>query len=45
METLRGLLLGTPIGDSAAIALGWCAAITLGGYAWAKRLYNRERTR
>ena len=45
METLRGLLLGTPIGDSAAIALGWCAAITVTGYAWAKWLYNRERTR
>jgi len=45
METLRGLLLGTPIGDSAVVALGWCAAITLGGYAWARLLYNRERTR
>ncbi|MGW4947378.1 ABC transporter permease [Actinoplanes sp. NPDC004185] len=45
METLRGLLLGTPIGGSAALALGWCAAIALGGYLWAKRLYNRDRTR
>ena len=45
METLRGLLLGTPIGSSAAIALAWCAAIALIGYLWAKRLYNRERTR
>ncbi|TQM78651.1 ABC-2 type transport system permease protein [Saccharothrix saharensis] len=44
-ETLRGLLLGTPIGDRAAIALGWCAVIVLIGYAWAKRLYNRDRTR
>jgi ABC-2 type transport system permease protein len=45
METLRGLLLGTPIGDSAAIALGWCAVIALIGYGWAKLLYNRDRTR
>jgi len=45
METLRGLLLGTPIGDSAGIALGWCAGIALVGYVWAKRLYNRDRTR
>jgi ABC-2 type transport system permease protein len=45
METLRGLLLGTPIGDSAVIALGWCAVIALIGYVWAKRLYNRDRTR
>jgi len=45
METLRGLLLGTPIGTSAALALGWCAVIALAGYGWAKRLYNRDRTR
>jgi ABC-2 type transport system permease protein len=45
METLRGLLLDTPIGADAGIALGWCAAIALAGYAWAKRLYNRDRTR
>jgi ABC-2 type transport system permease protein len=45
METLRGLLLGTPIGNSAVFALGWCAVIALVGYVWAKRLYNRDRTR
>ncbi|NUT52506.1 MAG: ABC transporter permease [Saccharothrix sp.] len=45
METLRGLLLGTPIGDRAAFALGWCTVISLAGYGWAKRLYNRDRTR
>ncbi|KAA2262641.1 ABC transporter permease [Solihabitans fulvus] len=44
IETLRGLLTGTPIGDSAILAVGWCAAITLGGYLWARRLYNREPT-
>jgi ABC-2 type transport system permease protein len=45
METLRGLLLGTPIGASAAVAFGWCGAIALTGYVWAKWLYNRDRTR
>ncbi|MEN3613603.1 ABC transporter permease [Plantactinospora sp. ZYX-F-223] len=45
METLRGLFLGTPIGDSGLVALGWCAVIALVGYVWAKRLYNRDRTR
>jgi ABC-2 type transport system permease protein len=45
MEALRGLLLGTPIGNSALIALGWCAVIALVGYVWARRLYNRDRTR
>jgi ABC-2 type transport system permease protein len=44
METLRGLLMGTPIGDSGAIAVAWCAVIGLGGYAWAKRLFNRDPT-
>ncbi|MFG1922763.1 ABC transporter permease [Cryptosporangium sp. NPDC048952] len=45
METVRGLLLGTPIGSGGALALGWCAAIALIGYAWSKHLYNRDRTR
>ena len=42
METLRGLLLGTPIGNSATFAVAWCVAIALGGYVWAKKLYNRD---
>ncbi|MCA2217421.1 ABC transporter permease [Jidongwangia harbinensis] len=45
METLRGLLLGSPIGADGGVALGWCAVIALAGYGWAKRLYNRDRTR
>jgi ABC-2 type transport system permease protein len=44
METLRGLLMGTPIGDSAVQAVAWCIAIALGGYLWAKRLFNRDPT-
>jgi ABC-2 type transport system permease protein len=44
METLRGLLMGTPIGDSAALAVAWSVAIGLGGYLWAKRLFNRDPT-
>lgn len=40
-DTLRGLLLGTEIGNSAVLALAWCAGITLAAYLWAKRLYNR----
>jgi ABC-2 type transport system permease protein len=42
IETVRGLLLGTAIGNSAIIAIGWCIAITLVGYLWAKKLYNRD---
>jgi ABC-2 type transport system permease protein len=45
METLRGLLLGTAIGSSGWVALGWCAVIAAVGYLWSKRLYNRDRTR
>jgi ABC-2 type transport system permease protein len=43
-ETLRGLLLGTPIGDNALLAVGWCALITLAAYRWAMKLYNRDRS-
>jgi ABC-2 type transport system permease protein len=42
IETLRGLLLGTPIDNSAFIAIAWCAAITLAGYLWARRAFNRD---
>ncbi|WP_020673199.1 ABC transporter permease [Amycolatopsis nigrescens] len=45
IETLRGLLMGTPIGNNLAIALGWCFVIALGGYLWAKKLFNREYSR
>jgi ABC-2 type transport system permease protein len=43
IETLRGLLMGTPIGNSAIGAVIWCAVISLGGYLWARALYNRPR--
>lgn len=45
IETVRGLLVGTPIGWSAVLALGWCALISLGGYLWSMRLYNRDPIR
>jgi ABC-2 type transport system permease protein len=41
IETLRGLLLGTAIGSSGWIALGWCALLTLVGYISGRSLYNR----
>jgi len=40
-ETLRGLLFGTPVGDSGIVAVAWCVAISLGGFLWARRLYER----
>lgn len=42
METIRGLLLGTPIGNSAIIAAAWCVGITAVSYVWARKLYNRD---
>ena len=45
IETVRGLLLGAPIGSSAAIAIAWGAGVTLVGYLWAKKLYNRDPVR
>jgi ABC-2 type transport system permease protein len=42
IETLRGLLMGTPIGDNAIIALAWCAGLTLAGYLWARSAFTRD---
>lgn len=45
IETVRGLLLGTPIGNSGLLAIAWCTAISVAGYLWARRLYERDRAR
>jgi ABC-2 type transport system permease protein len=45
METLRGLLMGTPIGNSGVLAVAWCLAIALLGFLWAVRLYERNSAR
>ena len=41
IETMRGLLTGTPIGHNAVLAVAWCAGITVVGYFWARHLYDR----
>jgi ABC-2 type transport system permease protein len=43
IETVRGLLLGTPIGNSGVLAIGWCVLISVAGYVWSRRLYERNR--
>lgn len=44
MDTLRALLLGTPLtAATAALAGGWVVALTLAGWAWARRAYARPR--
>jgi ABC-2 type transport system permease protein len=45
IETMRGLLLGTPIGSSGIVATAWCIAIALAGYLWARVAYNRDPVR
>ncbi|MGW6937097.1 ABC transporter permease [Lentzea sp. NPDC054927] len=45
IDALRGLLMGTPIGNSGYIAFAWCVVIGVGGYLWSKKLFNRESTR
>ncbi len=42
IETVRGLLLGTSIGDSAPIAVAWCVAISLFGFLWSRKMYERD---
>jgi ABC-2 type transport system permease protein len=45
INTVRGLLLGTPIGNSAILAVAWCCFLTLIGYLWARAIYNRNSVR
>jgi len=45
IETLRGLLLGTPIGNSAALAVAWCGGIILVSSLWARALFDRDPAR
>ncbi|MGW2592465.1 ABC transporter permease [Streptomyces sp. NPDC001515] len=42
IETLRGLLLGTEIGNNGWIALGWCLLLTVLGHRWSRAQFDRE---
>jgi ABC-2 type transport system permease protein len=44
IETVRGLLLGTAIGTSAVLAVGWSILIGLVSYVWARSLFNNPAT-
>jgi ABC-2 type transport system permease protein len=44
IETLRGLLLDTPVGANPATALAWCSAILLGSIALSGLLFVRRTT-
>ncbi len=45
IETMRGLLVGTPIGNDGLIAVAWCVVISIAAYVWAMRLYERVPAR
>ncbi len=45
IETIRGLLLGTPLGWTPLIAVAWCVAITIIGYVWSMAIYERKSVR
>ncbi|MBD0324171.1 MAG: ABC transporter permease [Aldersonia sp.] len=45
IETMRGLLMGTPIGNSAVLAVCWCAGIALVGFVWSGIVFRRKTAR
>ncbi|MGW3875412.1 ABC transporter permease, partial [Streptomyces sp. NPDC005069] len=42
IETLRGLLLGTEIGNNWWIATAWCIGLAVLGYRWSTASFNRD---
>jgi ABC-2 type transport system permease protein len=42
IDTLRGLLLGGPIGGHAVAAVAWCVGIATVGFCWSARLYEHR---
>jgi len=42
IESLRGLLAGTPSGGYAAAALAWCAGGALVGYLWSRATFSKR---
>jgi ABC-2 type transport system permease protein len=45
IDTVRGLLMGTPVGGSAILAVAWCAGLALAGYLWSLALFRRDPVR
>ncbi|GAB1333507.1 ABC transporter permease [Streptomyces sp. E-15] len=44
IETLRGLLLGTRIGDNGWLAVVWCLGLAALGYLWSRARFDRDPT-
>lgn len=45
IETIRGLLTGTPIHEYAWWAVGWCVFILVGSYVWGFLVFSRKAGR
>jgi ABC-2 type transport system permease protein len=42
IETVRGLLTGTGIGQNGWLAVAWSVGIAVLGFAWSRRLFDRD---
>ncbi|MGW0601799.1 ABC transporter permease [Streptomyces sp. NPDC002776] len=42
IETLRGLLLGSGIGNDGWLAVAWCLGLSALGYVWSKATFGRD---
>ncbi|MGW2857712.1 ABC transporter permease, partial [Streptomyces sp. NPDC001215] len=42
IETLRGLLLGTGIGNNGWLAVAWCLGLAVLGYFWSTSKFNDD---
>ncbi len=42
IETLRGLLMGTPIGNNGILAVAWCGVIAAAGFIWSRAVFARD---
>lgn len=45
IETIRGLLLGTPLGSDPLLAVGWCVVLAAAGFVWSTAIYERKSVR
>jgi ABC-2 type transport system permease protein len=45
LDAVRALMMGTPAGNSALLAVVWCAGLALAGYFWARALFRRDPVR
>ncbi len=45
IESIRGLLLGTPLGWYPLLSVVWAIVIAIGGYSWSMANYERKSVR